>query len=68
MSKQELAAELCKYLKKHLGDKDFWHRDQIGKHIREFCEHRGNFKASPRGNPSKGYNKMVESMNPNMYE
>lgn len=61
----KLADDLKKHLKKHFNDKNFWSRDVIGLIIKDFCEGRGNFKNSPRGNPRKGYNKMMENLNNN---
>ena len=60
MNKNNLAAELRKYLKKHWDDPNFWSREDIGKQIKEFCENRGNFKRPRGGNPKKGYQKMLE--------
>ena len=54
MNDKELAAELSKYLTKHLNDPNFWNRTLVGKSIYSFCNKRGNFKNSPRGNPRKG--------------
>ena len=55
-----LAAELKEYLNKHRHDKNFWD-SRIGIIIQNFCKARGNFKSSPRGNPRKGYEKMLEN-------
>lgn len=53
-NKDELAGQLKIYLNKHRHDKNFWSRDLIGIIIKNFCNGRGNFKNSPRGNPRKG--------------
>jgi len=58
---QNLINELKIYLDKHRNDPNFWNRDPIGKLIKEFCEHRGNFKAAPRGNPKKGFQNMMNN-------
>ena len=53
-SVEKLYSELKKHLINHKEDKNFWNRDLIGVTIKNFCESRGNFRNSPRGNPAKG--------------
>jgi len=60
--------ELAKYLEQWFNEVDitkehFWDRSKVGQIIKKWLKMGGKWKNRARGNPRKGYKKLIENRN-----
>lgn len=60
ISREELAKLLGGWFYETAGVRNRWNEDPVGVVIKEQVERLGHWKNRARGNPAKGYRKMVE--------
>lgn len=63
MKYKEIAAGLRAWAVKNSSNRNKWSQNSLGITIKEIVKDLGNWKNAPRGNPRKGYIKMMENKN-----